>query len=218
MSIGVGTGIYTPREASRLTGLSVQKVRGWLDGYPNRGAPLIHRDAADSTSLSFLDLIEIIFVKAFRSAGVKMSTIRRASKNAEELLGSYHPFAVSRFETDGRVIFARLDEKRSSKKHMVDIDLGQSVFERVVSPYLKQIDYHSSGSAIRWWPLGKGKPIFLDPKISFGVPVTKTANVPVYAISAALLAGETPRTVAKWFEIPLRDVKAAAALEQRMAA
>jgi len=224
MAIGVGSGIYTPAEASRLTGLPVRKVRGWISGYRRydgthrSGRPLVSRDPSDGPVLSFLDLIEILFVRSFLKYGVKMSHIRQVSRKAAEISGSHHPFAVSRFETDGKKIFARLVAKGSRKKHVLGLLDGQSEIDEAISPYFKQIDYRSSGDATRWWPLGKKAPVFLDPLVAFGAPVTKSGFVPVSAINGALSAGETPSRVAHWFDIPLRDVKAAAAFKQRIAA
>lgn len=218
MGIGIGTGIYTAREVSRLTGLSVRRVNGWISGYRSEARPLIGRDPNDGTSLSFLDLIEIRFVHEFLEHGVKMSHIREVSEKAVELFGGDHPFAVRRFETDGKTIFARLEAKKSRKRHVLRVLDGQGAFDKVVSPFFKQIDYRESGDAARWWPLGKRAPVLVDPHISFGAPVTKTGHVPVSAISAAIAAGESRQKVAKWFEIPLRDVNAAAALERHMAA
>jgi uncharacterized protein (DUF433 family) len=219
MAIGVGTGIYTAQEASRLTGLSVRKVRGWVSGYEGSDlAPIVARDKVDGPRLSFLDLIEILFVQSFLKHGVTMAHIREASRKAMELSGKAHPFAVSRFETDGRKIFATGKAPGSRKKSVFGLVDGQAAFHAVVSPLFKHIDYRASGDANRWWPLGKRKPILLDPEVAFGAPVTKTAHVPVFAISAALAAGQSAARVARWFDIPLNDVSAAAAFEQHTAA
>src|ERR1700722_19837437 len=145
MAIGVGTGIYTPREASRLTGLSVRRVRGWLYGYDQGAGPLIGRDTDDGPSLSILDLIEILFVNSFLEHGVTMSHIREASRKAMEMSGHKHPFAINRFETEGRKIFARLSPAvGSKKKHVVGLIDGQFVFEKAISPFFRQIDYRAA--------------------------------------------------------------------------
>lgn len=224
MAIGIGTGIYTPLEASRLTGLSVRRVKGWISGYRpandtgHAPRPLVIRDPADGQTLSFLDLIEILFVNQFLTSGVKMSHIREASKKAMELFGRDHPFAVRRFETDGKAIFGILGDRGSRKKRVLGLVDGQVSFEKIVAPFFKHIDFRDSGDATRWWPMGRRVPVLLDPEISFGAPVTKTAHVPVFAINAALGAGESPARVAKWYDIPLRDVKAAEAFERHTTA
>lgn len=56
-------------------------------------------------ALSFLDLIEVRFVDAFRSKGVPWKTIRSAAQNAMDFFGHDHPFSNERFRTDGQKIF-----------------------------------------------------------------------------------------------------------------
>ena len=222
MAFDARKGLYSTREASLLTGLSARQVTGWIAGYSKGGrgpGPLIARAPGDDAAISFLDLIEIVFVNAFLKQGVSMSTIRRASKQAAEELMGDHPFALKRFETDGRAIFERLEVKKTRRKHLRNLVDGQSVFAKVIAPYLiKQIDYMPSGDAMRWWPLGRKAPVLVDPSISFGSPVTASAHVPTSVIHDALRAGETVASIAKWFDIPRKDVKAAADFEQRMAA
>ena len=69
------TGIYSLRDAARLTGVSSGRIRRWLRGYHYRSRekfysspPLWQGQWAPierSLALGFLDLIEIRFVDAF---------------------------------------------------------------------------------------------------------------------------------------------------------
>jgi len=222
----VGTGIYTPREVARLTGLSVARVSRWVSGYSfkyktelHHSAPLIASQDKAGSSLTFLDLIEVLFVKAFLEHGVKMWKIRQAAQEAKDEFGTHHPFAVRRFETDGCDIVARIASKGRATDCIVNVINGQTFFTEIISRYLKQIDYNDFGDAFRWWPLGKEAPVFVDPKFSFGTPLTKSGHVPTHAIHCALEAGDSAEDVARWFEIPLEEVRAAEMFhQQRMAA
>ena len=88
----VGKGIYSTRDARRLTGIPSVSMRRWLFGYDyHRKAMRHHIDPvidADYTgdndffNLSFLDLIQIRFVNAFRQLGVSLQSIRIASTRA----------------------------------------------------------------------------------------------------------------------------------------
>jgi uncharacterized protein (DUF433 family) len=168
-------------------------------------------------ALGFQDLIEILFIRAFRGYGVSLQTIRRVAREAARRWHTTHPFCVRRFRTDGRSVFATI-ELPAGEKGLIDLANSQFAFERVLNPYLRQIDYDLSGAAQRWWPLGKRVPVFVDPRYSFGRPVVTRANVPTEAIYRAVLADQSPREVARWLEIPVSSVRAAIAFEKSLAA
>jgi hypothetical protein len=114
----LGRGIYSIPEASRLTRVSSQRIRGWLHGSryqikreKRTSQPVIAADYARSggaVSLSFLDLIEVRFINEFRGAGVGWKAIRVASARAREILRQGHPFSTKRFRTDGKTILLEI--------------------------------------------------------------------------------------------------------------
>lgn len=111
-------GIYTVRDAARLSGVSAGRIRRWLRGYRYHSRkkayaspPLWHgqwEPIDNSLALGFMDLIEIRFVDAFLKAGVSWTTLRQARERAEEMFKVSHPFCTNRFVTDGQEIFAEL--------------------------------------------------------------------------------------------------------------
>jgi len=106
----VGVGIYSIPQAARLARVPTSSIRRWLYGYryDYKGnkveRPAIFAPEADLQALhvvTFLDLIEIQFVHAFRGAGVSWKTIRDAVTKARDITRSDHPFASRAFVTDG---------------------------------------------------------------------------------------------------------------------
>src|SRR5450631_329365 len=88
VSAGLGRGVYTGRETARLSGLRSERVTRWARGYSfstpsgakSSSPPIfaVDRPTDGPLALSFLDLVEILFVRAFLDQGVSMHTIRRA--------------------------------------------------------------------------------------------------------------------------------------------
>ncbi len=83
---------YLVAEAARLVGLSPGRVRRWLRGYEYsyrdgvRDRPPVLKGAARQGShASFLDLIDMLFVKRFLDHGVSLQRIRRALENGQIL-------------------------------------------------------------------------------------------------------------------------------------
>ena len=108
---------YAAAEAGRLVGLTAERVRRWLRGYGYsygdavRGQPPVVRQGRGLPSpyASFLDLVDLLFVKRFLDHGVSLQKVRRALDEAREVLGTNH-FARQTFFTDGGAIFLRLKE------------------------------------------------------------------------------------------------------------
>ena len=108
---------YTVAEAGRLVGLTAERVRRWLRGYEYsygdavRGQPpvVLQGRGPPSPYASFLDLVDLLFVKRFLDHGVSLQKVRRALDEAREVLGTNH-FARQTFFTDGGAIFLRLKE------------------------------------------------------------------------------------------------------------
>ena len=218
------TPIYEIAETARLTGLSAGRVRRWLRGYEYVGgrghqAPVVRRHhEGHSRDASFLDLIELLYVKRFLERGFSLQFLRKALDEAQHLIGADHPFARSHFYSDGREIYLELESRspRESRRLLQLLASGQWVIALVILEYAKQIQFDAEGVALCWWPLGKEQPVVLDPTISFGAPVVvsrhvKTSNV--YSLYVAERRRE--KKVADWMQLPIEDVKAAIRFEQQ---
>lgn len=209
----VGVGLYSFAEAARLLRVPAARVRRWID---ERKGVVRRRFAAESDMLSFLELMELYFVKAFREQGVSLDTIRKASQAAARKFHAEYPFAVKRFDTDGRAIFATLIKENPKDVLIEDLEKGQLVFEKIVKPFFRRIEYRNE--AIRFWPMEPRGRVVLDPGRSFGKPIDAETGVPTRAIYDAVMAGQDHKTVAAWFGVPVRCVDAAVEFERSIAA
>jgi len=92
---------YPAAEAGRLVGLAAGRVRRWLKGYGyNYGdslrhqPPVVQRNEPTGSYASFLDLVDLLFVKRFLDHGVSLQRVRRALDEAREILGTTNEFAT----------------------------------------------------------------------------------------------------------------------------
>src|SRR5437867_6565520 len=137
----LGVGLYTMPEAARLLRVPVGKLRRWAQGYSlaasRHSAPMFRRDypeLAENGILTFQELIELCLVSQFRQAGVSMQTIRTTARWAAELFETNHPFAVRRFHTDGKRLFAEMElpaEKGVPQRVYRELPTFQYVLEQV---------------------------------------------------------------------------------------
>ncbi len=220
-------GIYTVRDAARLTGVSTGRIRRWLRGYryhsrkkayaspplwQGQWKPIDH-----SLALGFLDLIEIRFVDGFLKAGISWRTLRQARERAEELFKVSHPFCTNQFVTDGREIFVEL-HRETGEPSLLDIVRRQQVFAQIINPFLKGLEFAVDSRLLRWWPLGEKRFVVLDPTRNFGRPILDRHGVPTEVLAKAAKAAGSVNEVARWYEVPEQEIQDAVEFEQRLAA
>ena len=222
---------YSIAEASRLAGLSKDRTRRWLKGYEyfypdsqmtppirRRQAPVIRRGrTAGTTYASFMDLVDLLFVKEFLAHGVSLQKLRKALDEAEQILGKKH-FAHESFFTDGRSIYVRV--KQYGEAIMQLLAGGQWVIAPIILELAKKIEFdRSTAMARRWFPLGRDFPVVVDPLISFGRPALLRRGVATANVYDLYLAERQDiSATSNWLGIAVGDARAAVEFEQQLAA
>lgn len=224
----LSAGIYTIPEAARLTGVSSARIRRWLKGYDFKTKKRRHHsnpvwigqlDPIDGKlAVGFRDLIEIRFVAAFIRQGVSWKTMRAAHVAAQQRLRTQHPFCTNRFVTDGREILLRQAEKFGDAA-LLDITTSQQEFARIVEPFLKELEFADGTTLVRWWPLGMGRAVVVDPARNFGQPIAAHAGVATRVLAQSVKAnGGSVELVVRWYEVDPREVNDALEFETGLAA
>lgn len=221
----LGRGIYSYKEASAITGVKIDSVRRWFDGYKNYRSrshiePLIKGDYRDSTSkkvVSFLDLIELLFIDAFHNHNISLQSIRIAVTRASSILRTDHPFAMKKFYTDGKTILAEIS--RVNDSDLVDLIKQQYQISEIVLPSLYNcIDFSNYEVAQRYWPLGKNRGVVIDPSRNFGKPIINDINVSIKTIADLLSTGHSDDEISDWYEIEPKYIELAKEYELRLTA
>ena len=224
----LGHGIYTVPEAARLTRVSARRIKNWLKGYQylvkegdRDASPVWKPDIPEvdgSLALSFRDLMEVQFVEAFLSSGVKWKTLRKAAEAAAEIIHDTHPFSTKRFKTDGRSIFLEI-AATTGEPSLLELAQRQYGIYEVVDPFLfKSIEFGPGpiGVAERWHPLFPNLAVVVDPRVSFGQPTVE--GIPTYIVASAAEAEESASRAAAVYGIGVSSVEAAIEFESKLAA
>lgn len=182
--------MYSFKEVARLSGLSITTVRNWLFGYTveeRQVSPLV-KAPPDSTSCSFINLIEVMVAARFRKAeGTKYEVVKRTYENARKLYSLKHPFASDlRLKAIGGHIVHMIKEKGSLQA----IDTPeQFTLPDLVVETMEQLEFELE-LASKWYPVGKKIPIVVDPYISSGVPVIEGRGITVENIEKRFYIGK----------------------------
>jgi uncharacterized protein (DUF433 family) len=212
----LGVGIYSIPEAVRLTGVSGISIRRWLWGYQSKSS---HGDMArheplwasqiptidESKALGFRDLIEIKFVAHFRQRGISLQSIRKTIHLATELLDQSYPLSSIRFKSLGGKIFAEVLEGHE-RKLVFDLYTGQLLLSFMWDKLYDALEYSEYDELARWFPLGKDRRVVVDPKRSFGRPLS-LEGVPTAILASALKAEKTVENVAYWYRVDPDSVR-----------
>jgi uncharacterized protein (DUF433 family) len=210
--------LYTIAEAARYAAISAPSVTRWRAGYSyatRRGvghsAPVTGGRPAGL--LTFDELLEVAVVAAARHANVPMSAIRAAVETAKGLYRVDRPLALLKFKHAGREIFVH---ELESGDYVNLSRRGQVAWEHI-RDVLEDLDYEDDRAA-RWWPRGRGEPIVIDPRISFGRPYIIRKGISTDAVRSRWLAKEPLFSIAEDFDLTEAEAEAALRFEYPAAA
>lgn len=183
--------MYTFKEVSRLSGISVSTVRNWLFGYTvdERQVSPLFKAPPDTTCCSFINLVEVMVAARFRKAEhSKYEVVKRTYENAKKLYSFEHPFADSRLRLEA--IGGHIVHMIKNKGSLQAIDTPeQFTLPNLVKEMMEQLEFELE-LASRWYPVGKNIPIVVDPYISSGVPVIAGRSITLENIEKRFYSGK----------------------------
>jgi uncharacterized protein (DUF433 family) len=200
---------YHVAEAARYAGLSAQTVSRWHSARSRKTLSLRDRKQA----LSYVQLIEVAVMSAFRKAGVPLNEIRRTREYFSQEFGSQYPFSQYRFKTDGKELFMDYEQVIGAEGKGMLLQPGKNgqLAWREIIGRLREFEYEHEGYVVRWYLEGRHSPIFIDPRIGFGAPVIK--GTPTWILKGRWESGENLDEIAEDFVLQRRDVEQALRFE-----
>ncbi len=214
--------LYTFAEADRIAGVTRGTARRWLTGYAYRrpdgqlvAKPPVDRarQTADAQGVTFLDLIELVVIGHFKDHGFRLPEIRRVVDECRRQFEDPHPLTSQRFKVGGRDVFVQRGTALFDVLHR----RGQAAWDEILDPFLETLDYRE-GVAVRWWPLGRQKPVVVDPEFGFGLPVIEGSGVRTETIRERFEAGDSWPQIASDFNVQMEDIESAVQFELQRAA
>lgn len=224
MTTYLAYGLYSIPAAAKLLGAKSGQLRRWAFGYERRGQKY---DAAINAALgeiggeqvlTFLDLVELMFIRGLRASGQSFPRIHEAHRVLSRLLETEHPFALRRGFSDPAGIYALL-ERQDQGDLLVELKgAGQIAMWPALQKYLQQLDFNLDDVAERWHPAGRATPVVVDPRISFGAPVIEGTRIET-AVVADLYQGEESVDELAWlYDLEPAQIRAAVEFENTLAA
>ncbi|HVT10940.1 MAG TPA: hypothetical protein VHE55_01630 [Fimbriimonadaceae bacterium] len=206
----LGIGLYSLVEAARLLKTPRRTLSRWVEGYARElrdgvktYKPLIAHD--DEAALSFADLVELLYVRGFRDAGVDLDVIRRTAAKYRRDWQTPFPLATRRFATDGKGLLLKEGE---GWKHAMT---GQ--IQAFMDEMAKQL-VHTGNLASEWRPLGIQRHVVLDPERAFGKPIDDVSGAHTFLLAQAIESGATTKELAWWYDTTEQSIVDAVEFER----
>ncbi len=187
--------LYTLTDTDRLARVSRGTAKRWLWGGELSTRP---------QTATFLDLVEIIVVGKLKQRGFPLSLIRHIEQTTRQWLGVERPLVSTQFLVGGSDIFIKVENQLIE----VGRHRGQTVWQEVLAPFLKDLDYHE-GLASAWWPRGHQGYVQVSPHFGYGFPVIAGSGVRTEILRERYVANDPIDLIAQDFRLDPLAVEAA---------
>lgn len=215
----LGEGIYSIADIAFLLHLPKQKVRRWLNDFWNSRLAEKYKQAYSwgegrAQATNFYTLIEFYVFYTLRESGVSQNKIFEAHEEMAKQLKTVYPFASAKLLTDGKSILYTMEDGTTLNADKT----RQIALRQIIEAFCKKIEFSGNNLAQKYYPLGKNKPIVVDPHHQFGQPVIEKTNLLAETIYNMYGAGESEEFISRLYNISLNEVSAAIDLFTKNAA
>ena len=213
--------VYGMGQAARLLGLRPDGLRRWIDGYERQGkqyAPVIRERRTGVDVVTWGEFVEAGYLREYRAKQVSLQYLRPVIGFMRERLGVQYPLATLRPYTSGKELALEAQEFVGLDPALSIVVLGRDGSLKLADPavaFLDKIEFNDAGGvAERLFPLGRSKPVVLDPDRGFGEPTVPTVGVRTEILAELVGSGEDPRCVAAVYAMSVEDVVSAVDFER----
>jgi uncharacterized protein (DUF433 family) len=204
----LGMGLYPVHDVAQILQLDPALVRRWLNEY--WGAQFADQHTVTSAwgsgrekIVHFYTLVEFYVFYQLRKMGISAQRITKAHRIIGDEINSDFPFASSSVLTDGKKILYT-----TNGEDIIDADKTRQLnIKSIIEEFCKKIEFDGNDMALRYWPLGKGKNIIVDPHHQMGQPVVVNTNIMAEALWSLFKAGEKISFIANLYNVAEADVK-----------
>lgn len=208
--------LYTIPEAARQLHIPPSTLRWWLEGREHY-APVLRTEPTGSQEVTWGELVEARFLRAYRESGVLLQHLRPVIAKLRDELGVPYPLAhVQPYIGEGRRLVAeaqRVSQLPSELAIIHELESGQLVLGPPADEFWKEVDFGENDGAWaqRLHPAGRLSPVVIDPHRGFGAATVR--GIRTSELAELVEAGESQEAVAEDFSVSVAELRAALAYE-----
>lgn len=206
----LGRGLYSPAEAALYARVPTSTVTRWMFGNARGDAVLRPEMGAEDRCVTFLDLLQIMAVRAIRSEkNVSLQRIRDAVRRAEDDYGV--PFPLARRHTTYLIngeLSVRVGEDivqvSGREPHSKHFD------ERIIEHFLQDVGFDDTGLGKRFTAFKyQNSEVLIEPSYRLGTPAVGPMRVPAETLVHAYRTEGSLDAAAKAYGVSTNDVDTA---------
>jgi uncharacterized protein (DUF433 family) len=188
----LGEGIYLTRDVADILHLEYYKVYNLMKGYWRAYTFGDERNKA----VNFYSLIEFFIYFQCRENGMSAQKFKKYHKQLSTNLNTKYPFAHFKIRTDFKNIWAEVAGNLIKADGKTQYDLLP-----ILDKFLHKVSYGENNMAIKYYPLGKGTKVVVDPNHQFGQPVVDGTRIKTKSIYNLHLGGEPNKRICNLYNI-----------------
>lgn len=208
---GLNEGIYSVQDVSRITHLSVDKIRRWFKELSDKnyeGLSSNQKSDVETMRISFHGLIELVVIGTLRENGFTLSNILKAKADLLSKSKKIYPFATNNVKVNlkvipGKGIYFKFPEG------LVKLDGTGQYNMDFIFEFFANIEFDIDGIALRLFPLSHSKLVVIDPKIGGGKPSITGKGIYVDMIQRAHQGKNSIESIMDQFELNADEINAA---------
>jgi uncharacterized protein (DUF433 family) len=212
--------VYGVSEAAGLLGLRSDRARAWLDGYERSGVrypPVIREAHTGADLVTWGEFVELGYLREYRRKGVPLQRLRPVIEELRREFHTAYPLATARPYVYDKELVLEVQERDGlptqiaivvrSGQEILLVDAAKQFFKKV------EFDPGEHGAIRRLFPAGPASPVVIDPLVRFGRP--SVSGVSTERLWELADADETIDEIARGYDLPMEDVRAAVAYEEQ---
>ena len=186
---------YSLSEAARLLRISPSKLRWWLEGavrgskqYP----PVLRSEPTGDSQVSWGEFIEAAYLREYRQH-IPLQRLRPLREALSREFNTPFPFAVSTPLVGRRELVLEMQKSLQIPEGLwMVVGTRQLMLSAVAETFCARVQFDAATEeAIRYVVMRAPEPVYVNPRVSFGIPTVRSVRTEV--IAELYLAGE-PRS------------------------
>jgi len=218
--------LYEEPLAAQVLRVPPSTLHWWLEGGTRRGHvydPVLRPHPTGSKNVTWGELVEARYLREYRrTLGVQLSSLRAFIGALRAELDVPYPLAHARpWVGPGRHLFVSAQQQAGLPAELwacYEPPTGIALLTHPAESFLERVEFDDdeNGVVVRLRPAGRESPVVIDPDVRFGSP--SVSGIPTESIAELVEAGDSIESVARDFELKLRDVIAALSYEKQLIA